>query len=97
MTLARELYLSILVDRGTSRITIMASTEGGVNIEDVAAETPEKIVFQSIDPSTGIQGYHCRNVAFALGLEGWAGQILHQTSYGSLQSVSRNGRINARD
>src|SRR4051812_32975874 len=46
----RELYLSMLVDRGTSRVTIMASTEGGVNIEDVAHNTPEKIVFQSIDP-----------------------------------------------
>jgi len=66
----RELYLSMLVDRGTSRITIMASTEGGVNIEDVAAETPEKILLQSIDPATGIQGFHCRNVAFALGLKG---------------------------
>lgn len=71
--IARELYLSILVDRGTSQITIMASTEGGVNIEVVAAETPEKIVFQSIDPATGIQGFHCRNIAFALGLEG--GQV----------------------
>ncbi len=68
--IARELYLSIVVDRGASRITIMASTEGGVNIEDVAAKTPEKIVFQPIDPATGIQGYHCRKIAFALGLPG---------------------------
>ena len=71
--IARELYLSILVDRGTSQVTIMASTEGGVNIEDVAAKTPEKIIFQSIDPATGIQGFHCRKIAFALGLEG--GQV----------------------
>lgn len=69
----RELYLSMLIDRGTSRVTIMASTEGGVNIEEVAEETPEKILFQSIDPATGIQGYHCRKVAFALGLKG--GQV----------------------
>ncbi len=65
----RELYLSMLVDRGTSRVTIMASTEGGVNIEDVAHNTPEKIIFQSIDPTTGIQGFHCRKIAFALGLK----------------------------
>ena len=67
--IARELYLAILVDRGTSRVTIMASTEGGVNIEDVAHNTPEKIVFQGIDPATGIQGFHCRKIAFALGLK----------------------------
>ena len=66
----RELYLSMLIDRGTSRVTIMASTEGGVNIEDVAAETPEKIVLQPIDPAVGIQGFHCRKIAFALGLQG---------------------------
>jgi succinyl-CoA synthetase beta subunit len=66
----RELYLSMLVDRGSSRVTIMASTEGGVNIEDVAHNTPEKIVLQSIDPATGIQGFHCRKIAFALGLTG---------------------------
>ena len=68
--ITRELYLSMLVDRGTSRITIMASTEGGVNIEDVAHNTPEKIILQSIDPATGIQGFHCRKIAFALGLTG---------------------------
>jgi succinyl-CoA synthetase beta subunit len=66
----RELYLSMLVDRGSSRVTIMASTEGGVNIEDVAHNTPEKIILQSIDPATGIQGFHCRKIAFALGLTG---------------------------
>ena len=67
--IARELYLAFLVDRSTSRVTIMASTEGGVNIEDVAHDTPEKIVFQSIDPATGIHGFHCRKIAFALGLK----------------------------
>lgn len=66
----RELYLSMLIDRVTSKITIMASTEGGVNIEDVAANSPEKILMQSIDPVTGIQGFHCRQVAFSLGLKG---------------------------
>jgi len=69
----RELYLSMLIDRATSRVTIMASTEGGVNIEEVAEETPEKIILQPIDPATGIQGLHCRKIAFGLGLEG--GQV----------------------
>ena len=66
----RELYLSFLIDRATSQVTIMASTEGGVNIEEVAEETPEKILFQSIDPATGILPFHCRNIAFGLELEG---------------------------
>ncbi len=66
----RELYLSMLIDRVTSRVTIMTSTEGGMNIEEVAAEAPEKILHQSIDPATGIQGFHCRKIAFVLGLKG---------------------------
>jgi succinyl-CoA synthetase beta subunit len=66
----RELYLSMLVDRATSQVTIMASTEGGVEIEEVAAKTPEKIILQDIDPATGIMPFHCRKIAFALGLEG---------------------------
>jgi succinyl-CoA synthetase beta subunit len=68
--IARELYLSLLVDRATSRITLMASTEGGMEIEEVAAETPEKIVTVDIDPATGFMPYHGRQIAFALGLEG---------------------------
>ncbi|QCO02983.1 ADP-forming succinate--CoA ligase subunit beta [Azospirillum argentinense] len=66
----RELYLGMLTDRATGRVTIMASTEGGMEIEEVAHNTPEKIVKVAIDPATGIQGYHTRKVAFALGLEG---------------------------
>jgi succinyl-CoA synthetase beta subunit len=66
----RELYLSMLVDRASSRVSIMASTEGGMDIEEVAASTPEKIVVQTIDPVTGISGFHCRKIAFALKLEG---------------------------
>ena len=68
--IARELYLSVLLDRATSRVTVMASTEGGMDIEQVAEETPEKIIRVAIDPATGIQGHHCRTVAFGLGLEG---------------------------
>ena len=66
----RELYLAFLVDRVTSRISIVASTEGGMDIEEVAASTPEKILSFSIDPATGYMPYHGRRVAFALGLTG---------------------------
>lgn len=68
--IAKELYLSMLVDRATSRITIMASTEGGVDIEEVAEHTPEKIVKVAIDPATGLQPFHARDIAFGLGLTG---------------------------
>ena len=68
--IARELYLSFLVDRATSRVAIIASTEGGMNIEDVAHDTPEKILTLTIDPATGFQQFHGRRVAFALGLQG---------------------------
>jgi len=68
--IARELYLSFLVDRGSSRVTILASTEGGVEIEEVAEKTPEKIVKVAVDPALGLCGFQARQVAFALGLEG---------------------------
>jgi succinyl-CoA synthetase beta subunit len=66
----RELYLGMLVDRKTARITVMASTEGGMEIEEVAATHPEKIQRLAIDPATGMQGFHARRLAFGLGLEG---------------------------
>ena len=65
----RELYLSLLIDRATSRVTIMASTEGGMEIEEVAAHSPEKILKVAIDPVTGLQPYHARQIAFGLGLK----------------------------
>lgn len=68
--IAQELYLSLLLDRATSRITIMASTEGGMEIEEVAEEHPEKIIKVTVDPATGISGFHARKVAFGLGLSG---------------------------
>ncbi|MBE1237758.1 ADP-forming succinate--CoA ligase subunit beta [Phaeovibrio sulfidiphilus] len=68
--IARELYLSLLVDRATSGVTIMASTEGGMDIEEVAEKTPEKIIYQPISPETGMSAFHARAVAFALGLTG---------------------------
>ena len=66
----RELYVSLLVDRAVGRIAVIASTEGGMDIETVAHETPEKIVKQAIDPAAGYQGYQGRKIAFALGLSG---------------------------
>ncbi|KAB2882359.1 MAG: ADP-forming succinate--CoA ligase subunit beta [Albidovulum sp.] len=68
--IARELYLALLVDRGTSRVSFVCSTEGGMDIEEVAARTPEKIVSFAVDPATGLSDFHGRRVAFALGLEG---------------------------
>jgi succinyl-CoA synthetase beta subunit len=68
--IARELYLSALVDRETSRVAFIVSTEGGMDIEQVAHDTPEKILTFSIDPASGYFPYHGRKVAFALGLEG---------------------------
>ncbi|MTI21922.1 ADP-forming succinate--CoA ligase subunit beta [Fulvivirga sp. RKSG066] len=66
----KEYYLSILLDRDKKCNVIMASTEGGMDIEDVAEKTPEKIVKEWIDPSVGLQGFQARKIAFALGLEG---------------------------
>ncbi len=66
----KEYYMSILLDRATSKPVIMASTEGGMNIEEVAAATPEKIVKEWIDPTIGLQPYQARKIAFALGWEG---------------------------
>ncbi len=68
--IARELYLGMLIDRANSRITVIASTEGGMEIEEVAERTPEKIIKVAIDPATGIQAHHARNIAFGLALEG---------------------------
>ena len=66
----KEFYLALLVDRESGRIAVVASTEGGMNIEDVAHDTPEKITTITIDPATGLMPHHGRSVAAALGLSG---------------------------
>ena len=66
----RELYLSLLIDRSVSEIVIVASTEGGMEVEEVAEHTPEKILRAPVDPAAGISGFHARKLAFGLGLEG---------------------------
>ena len=68
--IATELYLGMVLDREKERLTMMASTEGGMEIEKVAAETPEKILKEAIDPLTGLTGFQARNLAFGLGLKG---------------------------
>jgi succinyl-CoA synthetase beta subunit len=71
--IARELYLSVLVDRATARVSFICSTEGGMDIEQVAHDTPERIMTFSIDPATGYEPFHGRKIATALKLEG--GQV----------------------
>ncbi|HIF25899.1 MAG TPA: ADP-forming succinate--CoA ligase subunit beta [Micavibrio sp.] len=68
----KEYYCSVVLDRASSRVTFMVSTEGGMDIEEVAEHSPEKIIKASIDPVTGMMPFHARKLAFALGLEGGA-------------------------
>ncbi len=68
--IARELYLGAVIDRAVDGVTFMASTEGGMEIEEVAEKTPEKILKEHVDPAVGLQAFQCRNLAFKLGLEG---------------------------
>lgn len=68
--IAKEYYLSAVVDRATSSVTFIASSEGGVEIEEVAHSNPEKIIHVSVDIATGVQGMHVRNLAYGIGLEG---------------------------
>jgi len=70
LPIARELYLSLLVDRESERITVVASASGGMDIEEIARTAPEKILRETCDPLMGLQDFQCRNLAFALGLEG---------------------------
>lgn len=68
----KEYYCSVVLDRATGRVAFMVSTEGGMDIEEVAEKTPEKIIKASIDPATGMSGFHARKLAFGLELEGAA-------------------------
>ena len=68
LDIANELYLSVLVDRGSRRVTFMASSEGGMDIEEVAEKTPDKILTEHVEPVTGLQPYQCRKIGFGMGL-----------------------------
>ena len=70
LNVARELYASLLVDRATSRVTILASDAGGMDIEEVAAKQPERLIKVAIDPVTGIEPFHTRKIVYRLGLSG---------------------------
>lgn len=78
----RELYLSLLVDRASERIIFIASAAGGMDIEAVAHETPEKIISVPVHPAAGLQGYQCRKVAYALGLKGPQHKLLQKIMQG---------------
>jgi len=75
--IAKELYVSIVVDRDSGWPVFIASTEGGMEIEEVAAHTPEKIIREAIDPAVGFQGYNGRNIAFALGLPAMEAAVMN--------------------
>ncbi len=70
VSIAREIYFGMLVDRAQERVVLMASAAGGMDIESVAASDPDAILTETVNPAAGLQGYQCRNLAFALGLEG---------------------------
>jgi succinyl-CoA synthetase beta subunit len=76
--IAKELYLSLLVDRDSGRPVFIASTEGGMDIEEVAAQTPEKVLRETVDPAVGYQGHNGRNLAFALGLSTIEPAVINQ-------------------
>src|SRR3954471_19764015 len=70
VAIAKELYAGMLLDRGSGRVVVMASAEGGMDIEEVAAKHPEKILKELVDPVVGLGGYQARNLAYGLGLKG---------------------------
>ncbi|HXV22671.1 MAG TPA: ADP-forming succinate--CoA ligase subunit beta [Alphaproteobacteria bacterium] len=78
--IAREIYLGMLIDRASSRVTVMASSEGGMEIEEVAAKHPEKIIKVAIDPALGLMAFHGRKIAFGLGLKDVGGAIKFLTA-----------------
>jgi succinyl-CoA synthetase beta subunit len=86
--IARELYLSCLVDRATSRISFIVSTEGGMNIEEVAHATPEKIATVSVDPATGLSGHHVRRISKALKLDTTQSKQMHKMLAGLYNAVT---------
>ncbi len=87
--IARELYLSLLVDRITGRVTMIASTEGGVEIEEVAARHPDKILRVAVDPASGLSGFHARKLAFGLQLNGAAAAAFSKLLLGLYNAFTR--------
>ena len=77
----KELYLGAVIDRSKQRIVFMASTEGGVEIEKVAEETPEKILTITVDPLVGVQPYQARRIGFCIGIERRSNQTIYSNCY----------------
>ncbi len=80
MEIKKELYFSILPDRGTQKVVLIASTEGGMNIEEVAEATPEKILKEFVDPALGLRPFQCQRLAFGLGLDKYDPKLIRQAS-----------------
>ncbi len=97
LQMTRELYLGLVIDRSTQRPVLMVSQEGGVEIEKVAAETPEKIFKAFIDPALGLQAFQARQLAFGLGLIRPRSREGRQGDAGALPGLCRHGRLAARD
>ncbi len=93
----KELYLAVLLDRAISRPLLMASTEGGMDIEEVAAKTPEKIIKEPIDPAIGMMPYQARKMAAALGLKGDLFNAGRQIDHRRLQHLVGMRRVDGRD
>ena len=97
LEIARELYLGLVIDRSTQQPVLMVSQDGGVEIEKVADETPDRIFKAFIDPALGLQPYQARQLAFALGLKGdQVGKAVKMMTRG-LPGVCRDRRVAARD
>jgi len=86
--IAQELYLGALIDRAEKKIVFMASASGGMNIEEVAATTPEKILSVHVDPAAGLQGYQCRQLGFGLGFDGSQIKMLSHIMFGLFRLFS---------
>ena len=95
--IARELYLGMLIDRETGRITLIGSTEGGVEIEEIAEHSPEKILKIAIDPASGIQPFHARRDRIRAGARRQAGRRRGQVHHRALPGLYRARRLDCRD
>ena len=93
----KELYLGIVLDRAAGKIVFMASAAGGMEIEEVAAHTPEAILKEFIEPGLGLMPYQARNLAFGIGIPAPGDQRRRRSHDGALQSLSRNGRLAGRN
>ena len=95
--IAQELYVAMVPDRETQRVCLMASTEGGMDIEKVAEETPEKILKEWVEPAVDLSGYQCHKIAYALGIEGGAVRQMGKVLTGLYKAFMAKDASLARD